>query len=379
LWFENGSLFLSRLSAELHNISHKITPLLWTGENSISERDKAAHILAEHLSAERAAHPQATQLVIAHSHGGNVALRALHHLQKREAAHLCEEERANPFIVTLATPFVEVHPADFGQRPLYVRLATLMAICYLIALVPRFIWGEPNIVDHPLSSSIVILLRFGCLALTLGWGFRWINRRTARQQQVNALRDATQLGELASVSAKRLLVIRTIDDEASLVLAVGTIVSYVTARIVKYLYILLALLSITVLISLLTSVAVGVGVVVFDYLALRPFWTWLTGIDHLPPAIIGKYIASIALLVGVFIGARAFHGRELARSPMECQINTNSTPDAKGLSEIITLVRRTYVRSLRHGIYDHEDCAEAISDWVRSQLCASPRAPQLNG
>ena len=57
---------------------------------------------------------------------------------------------------------------------------------------------------------------------------------------------------------------------------------------------------------------------------------------------------------------------------MECQINTQSTPDAKGLSEIITLVRRTYVKSLRHGIYDHEDCAKTISDWVRSQLCAPP-------
>ena len=53
---------------------------------------------------------------------------------------------------------------------------------------------------------------------------------------------------------------------------------------------------------------------------------------------------------------------------MECQINTQSTPDAMGLSKIITLVRQTYVKSLRHGIYDHEDCPKTISDWVRSRL-----------
>jgi hypothetical protein len=80
----------------------------------------------------------------------------------------------------------------------------------------------------------------------------------------------------------------------------------------------------------------------------------------------------ILILFGLVSVARTAHGRELGVSPMECQINTQSTPDAKGLSEIITLVRRTYVKSLRHGIYDHEDCARVISDWVRSQFRALP-------
>jgi hypothetical protein len=83
--------------------------------------------------------------------------------------------------------------------------------------------------------------------------------------------------------------------------------------------------------------------------------------------------AVIITLLGVFAVSRLVHGQELAKSPMECQINTQSTPDAKGLSEIITLVRRTYVKSLRHGIYDHKDCPKAISDWVRSQLYALAR------
>jgi hypothetical protein len=84
--FEEGSAFLARLSAGLGDIPHKIKPLLWSGENSTYERDKTAHVLADHLSTEHAAHPQATQLVIAHSHGGNIALRALHHLYQRDAS-----------------------------------------------------------------------------------------------------------------------------------------------------------------------------------------------------------------------------------------------------------------------------------------------------
>ena len=76
----------------------------------------------------------------------------------------------------------------------------------------------------------------------------------------------------------------------------------------------------------------------------------------------------ILFLIALLSVARTAHGRELAVSPTECQINTQSTPDAAGLSRIVTLVRRTYVKSLRHGIYDHEDCAKTISGWVRSQL-----------
>jgi hypothetical protein len=368
LWFEDGSPFLSRLSAELHDISHKITPLLWSGENSIFERDKAAHVLAEYLLDEHAQHPQATQLVIAHSHGGNVALCALNHLQKREAAQLREEEPANPFIVTLATPFVEVHRADFGQRPIHVRLAIIMAISYLLTLVYDFILGRSYDLLN-IKFWLVSLLTSGCAVLTWWWGFfRWSNRGTARQEQVNALKDATQLGELVSISAKRLLVIRAIDDEASLALAFGTIFSYVTARFITYVYILLTVLTAPLLIFIPVTPAVGLAAII-AFPSLRPFWTWLSetdlSISLWKPAIFTGYIVSIAVLVGVFMIARTVHGRELARSPMECQINTNSTPDAKGLSEIITLVRRTYVRSFRHGIYDHEDCAKTIANWVR--------------
>ena len=127
-WFEDGSPFLARLSTELHDIPHKITPLLWSGANSIFVRDKTAHALAEHLATEHAEHPQATQLVIAHSHGGNIALRSLHHLQKRA---LCEADSPNPFIVTLATPFIEVQEANLGHWPTHLRNALFYAILFI--------------------------------------------------------------------------------------------------------------------------------------------------------------------------------------------------------------------------------------------------------
>jgi hypothetical protein len=136
-------------------------------------------------------------------------------------------------------------------------------------------------------------------------------------------------------------------------LALGAILNYVTARSITYvllLYLLQALMLIPVALSVPAWVTMALysGFVAFGILAL-----------------------GIILFVMLMV-SRSVHGRELAVSPMECQINTQSTPDGRGLSAIITLVRRTYVKSLRHGIYDHEDCAKAISDWVRSQLCAPP-------
>jgi hypothetical protein len=53
-WFEGGSQFLARLSKELSDIPHKITPpLLWTGANSIVVRDETAQVLAERVRRTR--------------------------------------------------------------------------------------------------------------------------------------------------------------------------------------------------------------------------------------------------------------------------------------------------------------------------------------
>jgi hypothetical protein len=357
-WFEEGSPFLVRLSTELGNIPHKITRLPWTGKNSIYERNDTAHALAERLSVEHAKHSQATQLVIAHSHGGNIALRALYHLQKREASRSDSAATVNPLVATLATPFIEIHQADFGRKPSSIRVAVLLAMYYLLRLL--VVWLFPSArsdlpmstpIDLSLYANLIFIAVVALPMLIIGW--YWIERRaTARQNQKEALTDATRLGE--AVAPQRLLVIRAIDDEASLILAFGTIISYLTTRFIMITYWIMVTLAFTVL---------PLWVIIRLFAQRLPhFPSWYEDVAALFCS------AVIITLFSVLAVARLVHGLELARSPMECQINTQSTPDAKGLSEIVTLVRRTYVKSLRHGIYDHEDCAKTISGWVRSQL-----------
>jgi hypothetical protein len=196
-WFEDGSSFRARLSDELRDIPHKIMSPPWTGANSIYERDQAAHDLAKHVSAEHAEYPHATQLIIAHSHGGNIALRALRDLQKGHDSHSCGAEGANPLVVTLATPFVEVQHADFGARPRLIRFAVLCAIAlsswtFAKAIFPGFL---PSVIVMAVSF-------FPLLFISTHWVSEGGDAR--RHKKVEALADATRLGEIASAQAQPL-------------------------------------------------------------------------------------------------------------------------------------------------------------------------------
>jgi len=324
-WFEEGSPFWARLSTELGNIPHKITPLIWSGANSIFVRDKTAHALVEHLLAEHSEHPQATQLVIAHSHGGNIALRALNHLQKHE-----EAKSSNPLVVTLAAPFIEIHQANFGNRPTIIRWM-LIAIMMCLAIVVSY-----------LLRDMVLLIAGALLVppISLWWFAR---RAILRQYKVKRLSDATRIFDMTLSQSRRSLVIRAVDDEASLILAVDAALNYLISRLLTYTFFLFVVGFVA---ALWLSVGIFAGVPdsrsinhsLLDSIWWRAIaWTSIILVTSIP--------AGILLLIMLAL-SRSVHGRELAVSPMDCQINTQSTPDADSLSKTVTLVRRTYTKSL---------------------------------
>jgi hypothetical protein len=197
------------------------------------------------------------------------------------------------------------------------------------------------------------------VGLIAGWWL--VHRAPVRRDRIHALNEATRLGEIPSAQAQRLLIIRAINDEASLAMALGTIVNFATEKAIVFIYAIFVLLSIS---SFLINFKFP-----WDFGDIISLGLLL--------AVIAAAIAGLTVLFGMLVVSRVVHGRELAISPMECQINTQSAPDVVDLSKIVTLVSSTFVKSLRHGIYDHEDCAKTISDWVRLQLCTmlvEPRA-----
>jgi hypothetical protein len=245
-----------------------------------------------------------------------------------------------------------------------VRLAPISAFA-----LPLSIFSSPvlnSVVEQPSVSAVSVLAALLLSIFILGaWGWYWIFRRdAARQRQIEELSDISRLGD--APSAQRLLVIRAVDDEAYLVMALGTILTHIFTTLIALFVVVLGFLS--------SIVGVPLSYILLHYSTLPSeesryehaimLETWYR---H---AFTFGCSAFIIAMFGALIVSRLVHGRELANSPMDCQINTQSAPDAAGL-KIVTLVSHNYVKWFgRHGIYEHDDCAKAIADWTRARLRA---------
>jgi hypothetical protein len=98
-WIEKDSGLCRTLRRQL-GWRARIEPFRWSGANSIKQRTAAADDFRRHLFDKLDEFPQAQHMVIAHSHGGNVAFWAIkdEYLAKRILG-----------VATLATPFLSAH------------------------------------------------------------------------------------------------------------------------------------------------------------------------------------------------------------------------------------------------------------------------------
>lgn len=121
-WFEEGSQFVSSLRSGLRNEANPpdVQAFLWSGANSIEKRQKATRSLADVLDQNVALAPDIQQFVVAHSHGGNIAIGA---------RMTMSGDARNVHLVTMATPFISIY-----DRPLST-LGRSFAICVAIGLM----------------------------------------------------------------------------------------------------------------------------------------------------------------------------------------------------------------------------------------------------
>lgn len=103
-WTKNSSILRDEIAAELGQHEREVTfdVFEWSGRNTHKARVKAGYELASHIKALRKRFPLAKHFIIAHSHGGNVALLAHKHLP--EHLHALG-------VATLGTPFVHARLA----------------------------------------------------------------------------------------------------------------------------------------------------------------------------------------------------------------------------------------------------------------------------
>lgn len=123
-WARDGSFLRRRLEGEL-GADVVFLPFRWSGMNWPAARYRAARRLRDHFRVTAERHPERNHYVVAHSHGGNVALYAL-----RDAARESAPDGLPAGVVCLSTPFLAAQP-----RP--VTLFRFVAT-YTVVLVALF-------------------------------------------------------------------------------------------------------------------------------------------------------------------------------------------------------------------------------------------------
>jgi hypothetical protein len=379
-WFHEDSCFRNRLESELRNenIAATFRAFEWSGANSVFHRARAADELSSLLASDR---DNANSIVIAHSHGGNVAFRAISKLGSRGATiHL----------ITLATPFLRVFPTWSGPRfsdvIFYFGFAMLAGpnlwlLAWLAALDPQWelpLWADIVRWILPLVAAPLLVL------LIVNPPPPSAKTRLDRQHTKTWAWRPFIIAEAANYDsagpgAPNLLVIRGIDDEAALMLAFGSIATAINR------FLLRATQNRVVL-------AVVICLFVLGWALMRYLISSASGLWMDPDRIWNLYMsASTALLAAPFILLlvpgffKSWFGKEFLFGAMRCEIATDSTPDSLR-ARIVTLetpyqplmlgaTNTLKISRMRHKIYDYPDCVPEIVKWIRGTLDSCPRVP----
>jgi hypothetical protein len=199
-------------------------PFHWTGGNSFKARGSAADDLENYLIEGISAYPDANHAIIAHSHGGNIALVALNNPVLRQ--------RINS-LVCLSTPFISVAPSSLvsaleGISPIdnavkmfgWVFLSLLVIVSLLSLLLEH-----SNRVSLILANLLWIVALYGVIrlsrSLTHNGSIRLLNSRRLLLAKFS----------VPSCDDINLLVIRPAGDEASSVLISFQFLHWIIAKI----------------------------------------------------------------------------------------------------------------------------------------------------
>ena len=178
----------------------------WTGGNRMRDRDDAADELVPFLDALGATYPNARHVVVAHSHGGNVARRALARLTTPGSVEL---------LVCLSTPFLTVQPRALGPHGILALRGVLSAaiVAALMLTLDRF--PAVSMAQVMEMSEAVIKVWLAVIAVGDGLTFfklaPFLIERLRRRALAVLAREPRDVGT-------QTVILRATSDEASMTL-----------------------------------------------------------------------------------------------------------------------------------------------------------------
>jgi hypothetical protein len=182
----------------------------WSGRNSHTARLNASKRLRDFLQEGLADSPDATHIVVAHSHGGNIALMALgdSNLRDRIAGVAC-----------LATPFIVAGDRNIGRDTWAILEVSSIPPVALVILV----FSLPVVKEWNFFWAFVVLTTASSLLIGV---FSLLGRRV-KEHASKLLRELTP----RPLDKHQLLLLRSPADEASASLAIFQFLSQLTVRL----------------------------------------------------------------------------------------------------------------------------------------------------
>jgi hypothetical protein len=200
-WTRAGSPLCSALRTEFPRVL--IVPFVWSGANTMRARDKGSQALSAHIRDFILRHPNARHYVIAHSHGGNLAMYALREDDLR---------RRVDGLVCLSTPFLHVRPREIPPVAKFALAGSALMLPLILreALADWCCPAGPALVDW-LSVPLALAVGIGLMKVL----------------PASAARASRRLA-LPRVDPTRCLLIRAAGDEASAALGALQLMNWLT-------------------------------------------------------------------------------------------------------------------------------------------------------
>ena len=215
-WTREGSFLRQRLEEELH-ADVAFQSFRWSGMNWPSARYAAARRLREHFRTTAERYPERSHYVVAHSHGGNVAMYALRAAANADAAVLPAG------VVCLSTPFIAAQPRPVTLFRFVATFAVVLVTLFAVVapLMGRLLipWMAGVQTDSTVLRALMwneVWLEF-VLCAVLSWH--------ATNALVRLARERLKLIAVDAVPVP-IRVYRSIGDEATAVLATSAFLTW---------------------------------------------------------------------------------------------------------------------------------------------------------
>lgn len=366
-----------------------VEPFEWSGSPTASARFEAAERLARRLEDNATCSPSTLRFVIAHSHGGNIALYALR--DDSVAANV-------DGLACMATPFLVARRRDLGRE----GTRSILLVLLILALV-GYGWLIGPALPASIPWGLPLFMYFVAVALVLGQLYkRW---HVLADGLIAKLR-------LADLPPSKLLVLRATGDEASALLLFFQFITVLGVRLFHSLQRLQETLSDTfeawsrrkaalaaataggILIvatqALLASTAaegvttgllidVLLATLLFIVLPIFLFLGWTQG-----PAVYLRFVAALALVPAALLLALCmvpFDWR-VAMANLLSDVTAEATPPGKWtVHQFVPMGSEAHDGGpppMAHSaIYDDGRAIDAIVEWIRSRPHGGPRWTDL--